>query len=586
MTDEANAPTVPESSAPAPRACSPPTSPDGRYELRTLLGRGGMGEVWLAHDPRVDRELAVKLVRGGGSTDPDAIARFLREARVQGRLEHPSIVPVHDLGEDDTAPYFAMKRLTGITLAGVLARGDHEAWPRRTLLARFVDVCLAVEFAHQRGVIHRDIKPANIMLGDFGEAYLLDWGLARIADVADPAGSAGGPTDSGSGQTVAGAMLGTLGYMSPEQIRGEAVDRRTDVFALGCVLFEILTGTPAVPREQAVEATLAAACHRPAERAADVPPELDEACARATAAELAGRLPSARALADEVQRFLDGDRDLERRRALAEVHARRAQELLARGDDASHAEAMREAGSAIALDAGNRDAHAVLARLLLEPPGQTPAEVHAKITEERGHAGQKMLRNGALVYLAFFLLLPIARMLGVEGDPAFLAIGAPIVTLFAICAVGWWRRLPLTTTLAIAVLVIHIILITIVGLVFGPVLVLPILLFGSLPIMLLVPTVRMPITIFGLHMLAFAIPLLGERIGVLPTSYRMVDGAVVLTPWAITVTAEALVVVLGFVVFAQMLGNTLIVHDHRKNQERAQEQLHVQAWRLRQLVRR
>src|SRR5205085_5866464 len=105
---------------------------------------------------------------GDGRPNPDAIARFLREARVQGRLEHPAIVPVHDLGGGDDAPYFAMKRLTGRTLGDVIAARD-PAWPRRTLLARLVDVCLAVELAHQRGVIHRDLKPANIMLGDFGE---------------------------------------------------------------------------------------------------------------------------------------------------------------------------------------------------------------------------------------------------------------------------------------------------------------------------------------------------------------------------------------------------------------------------------
>src|SRR5438552_2243942 len=127
-----------------------------RFDLGPVLGRGGMGEVRLARDLRVDREVAIKLLRGAAG--PDAVARFLREARVQARLDHPAVVPVYDVGVDDEGvPYFAMKRLTGVTLQQVLETGDPR-WPRRQLLARFVDVCLAIELAHTRGVIHRDLK--------------------------------------------------------------------------------------------------------------------------------------------------------------------------------------------------------------------------------------------------------------------------------------------------------------------------------------------------------------------------------------------------------------------------------------------
>ena len=286
MTDDGNAPTIPDTQAPTHggSTAGTPRPPDSRYALRSMLGRGGMGEVWLAHDVRVDRDIAIKLMRGGGSTDPDAIARFLREAKVQGRLEHPSVVPVHDLGGEEGAPYFAMKRLSGTTLADVIAAQDEVKWPRRTLLARFNDVCLAIEFAHERGVIHRDLKPANLMLGDFGEAYVLDWGLARVQGGAEADPIHASDLGSGGGHTEAGAMLGTPGYMAPEQMRGDPVDRRTDVFALGCILFEILTGKPAIPRDRTLEVTLTAPCYRPAERGDDIPPELDDICARATAA--------------------------------------------------------------------------------------------------------------------------------------------------------------------------------------------------------------------------------------------------------------------------------------------------------------
>jgi serine/threonine-protein kinase len=314
---------------PASEAASASTTPDPRYTLGKVIGRGGMGEVRIARDRRVDRDVAIKVLRGERRSE-DAIARFLREARVQGRLEHPAIVPVHDLGVDPAGePYFVMKRLAGVTLADVVRTGD-ALWPKRRLLARLVDVCLAVEFAHTRGVIHRDLKPANVMLGDFGEVYVLDWGLARIADddptgPDDPSPDHAGivladlrATSDSSGHTVAGALLGTPGYMAPEQMRGEAVDKRADVYALGLVLYEIVTRVPAIPTGgDAFEATLAATCFRPSAVAPDIAPELDDICAHATAADRAARLPTARALADRIQAYLDGDRDLARRRELA-----------------------------------------------------------------------------------------------------------------------------------------------------------------------------------------------------------------------------------------------------------------------------
>ena len=147
---------------------------EARYKLGGVLGRGGMGEVRFAHDVRVDREVAVKLMRPE-QRDEASIARFFLEARVQARLDHPAVVPVHDLGIDAHGnPYFVMKRLAGTTLSAVLAQTGADPavrakWSRRQLLAHFIDVCLAVELAHTRGVIHRDLKPSNIMLGDFGE---------------------------------------------------------------------------------------------------------------------------------------------------------------------------------------------------------------------------------------------------------------------------------------------------------------------------------------------------------------------------------------------------------------------------------
>ncbi|HEY1552615.1 MAG TPA: serine/threonine-protein kinase, partial [Kofleriaceae bacterium] len=356
-------------------AVDPAPGTGKRYELGRELGRGGMGEVLIAQDTRIAREVAIKLMRPE-QRDPESIARFFREAHIQGRLDHPSVVPVHDLGVDGNGnPYFVMKRLSGTTLFDVLAQRGKDPvvrakWPRRQILARFVDVCLAIEFAHTRGIVHRDLKPANIMLGDFGEVYVLDWGLARVIDDDRSSGSITEPFFKYDvAQTAAGSVFGTPGYMPPEQIRDAAVGRHADVFSLGCILYEILTGETALPSGiPALEVTLGSACHRPSVRFPEVAiPELDDICAQATAAAPDDR-PSARALADAVQSYLDGDRDLAQRRALATAHADRAREALASSGDEARAIAIREAGRALVLDAGNEGAQTVLASLLLETP--------------------------------------------------------------------------------------------------------------------------------------------------------------------------------------------------------------------------
>ena len=244
------------------------------YTLGRTLGVGGMGEVVLAHDGRIGREIAVKRLRTAAPSAA-ALERFLREARIQARLEHPAIVPVYELGHDRAGqPYFTMKRLAGVTLADQLAAPRPP--PLRPLLRAFVDVCLAIDFAHARGVVHRDLKPANIMLGDFGEVYVLDWGVARVAaapgddgagDERDGIAPAGDITTL-EGMTQAGAVLGTPGYMPPEQLQGAAaVTAAADVYALGAILFELLAGEPLLARgPEVVRQTLAGVDGSPAAR--------------------------------------------------------------------------------------------------------------------------------------------------------------------------------------------------------------------------------------------------------------------------------------------------------------------------------
>lgn len=228
-----------------------PFESPGRYEQRGELGRGGLGRVVLATDLHLKREIAIKELlpelANRGSAGDALIDRFLREARITARLEHPGIVPVHELGKrNDGSLYYSMRRIQGRTLASAIeTAGTLE--DRLTLLPHFLSVVQTIAYAHSKRVIHRDLKPDNVMIGPFGETQVVDWGLARELDdkAAEPvAGGAAADPNARAGSTMHGQALGTPAYMAPEQARGEiaAVDERSDVWALGVMLYELLSG--------------------------------------------------------------------------------------------------------------------------------------------------------------------------------------------------------------------------------------------------------------------------------------------------------------------------------------------------------
>jgi serine/threonine-protein kinase len=317
----------------------------GRFRVHTELGRGGMGRVLEARDPELRRQVAVKVV-----IDPDAVtnaqlARFVAEAQITAQLEHPNIVPVHDVGANGEEIYFVMKKVEGRSLRDVLVglrMGDEElaaTWTHHRLLNAFTQVCDAVAYAHARGVIHRDLKPDNIMLGRFGEVLVLDWGVARVLGTPEPGGQSiqeevdpesmstlraepvGPSVDRVHlARTLDGAAIGTPGYMSPEQARGriDELDGRSDVWSLGAVLYELLTGKPAYAGGN-VFVVLFACVRGPPEdprtvtdrRVAD---EIAEVCLQALSVDPADRFASAAELGEAVRIYLDGSK----RRAAAE----------------------------------------------------------------------------------------------------------------------------------------------------------------------------------------------------------------------------------------------------------------------------
>ena len=278
----------------------------GRYVILRPHARGGLGTVSVALDETLGRKVALKQMRTDLADVPQFRERFIYEAEITGQLEHPGIIPIYALGQDEHGrPYYAMKFVEGRTLDEAIA--EYHAQPRpivlRDLLGRFVEVCNAIAYAHSQGIVHRDIKPSNIMLGKFGETVILDWGLAKRTGPATHDQTIDGA--AAAGQVTPGKPVGTPAFMPPEQAAGRAdVGPAADVYSLGAVLYQLLCGR--APYGGADSASVVAQVMQgPAPRAASVKrvaPALDAVCARAMSRDARLR-PSAAELAREVERW-------------------------------------------------------------------------------------------------------------------------------------------------------------------------------------------------------------------------------------------------------------------------------------------
>jgi hypothetical protein len=311
----------------------PPTRPDAttletdRFVERAVVGRGGSGIVVRAFDQVMLREVAIKVLDPELAIDETEVDRFSEEARINGQLEHPNIVPVYELGIDRRKRRFlCMKFVEGVTLEEALHRlGDVRLEPTHLakFLQVFVKVCDAVSFAHSRGVIHRDLKPTNVMISDFGQVYVLDWGIARLRP---PDAGRSGPRVLVSADHAEhvevdppGSWVGTAGYMAPEQLRGQnaKLDERTDVFALGATLYQILTGQPPLTPE----ILRAIWTHKPPPEIASpdslvppprIPPELSRIALRALSYDPTARYASVAELQRDIESFQRGAWELPR----------------------------------------------------------------------------------------------------------------------------------------------------------------------------------------------------------------------------------------------------------------------------------
>jgi tRNA A-37 threonylcarbamoyl transferase component Bud32 len=596
-----------------PRQVEAPTESDlvshdfgKRYRLGKPLGQGAMGEVLVTRDLRVLRDVAMKRMHVAHHAHADLRRRFLREARVQGQLEHPALVPVYDIGVDpEGREYFTMKRVRGRTLEDIvrgLRSGDpafQGQYSRRKLLTAVSRISLAVAFAHERGVVHRDLKPANIMLGDYGEVHLLDWGIAKISGVDDPNTQHHIDLNEQRPQrTQQGFVVGTPGYMAPEQARGETrtYGGRSDIYSLGAILFEAMTLEP-LHNETKVEnillSTVTGIEVRPSVRAPhlDLPSELDDIIVKATALNPEQRYATARELNDDIEKLLDGDRDSARRAEIAAKHtanAKAALVLARRGGpmaDGQHRKAVGELLQALALEPNNADARSTMVQLLIEPVERLPLSAYAELQEVDRRDRARASRANGWAFLAWIGIFPLVLAMGVRDFRTLLWLGG---IAFAVTAYTWWMassgrtETPFMVAAGIAAFAI----VGATSAFFGPLFFVPgLAVTAAASLLVAIRANRRARSLVLLGSLASVlVPTIMHLTGVIAPRYAFDGHGLTIVPgvvelperatWAFLLVANCLTVLVANLLVGRAVAALL----------RAERRLFTQAWRLRQFL--
>jgi serine/threonine protein kinase len=334
----------------------------GRYEILEELGRGAMGVVFKARDPFIGRLVAVKTITAGIAENPDLLGRFRREAQAAGGLQHPNIVTIYEMSEFDGTPFIAMEYLEGASLEKTI--GGQLSLPLVDKLGYLVQACRALDYAHRRGVIHRDVKPANIMVTSEGVVKVVDFGIARIVDTA---------------KTQTGVLLGTLSYMSPEQVRGQHADQRCDVWALGVVMYELLTYRRPFEGENHAALLMCILQQEPRairEFLPECPPALESVVQRALRKEEALRYPTMEALLVDLEPIWTSLQKESVQKLVS--HAR---ELMEGGRLEEACEVLRKS---LLIDTGNETAKAMFDRVNVSLGGNsTPSAGNKRITGDQ-----------------------------------------------------------------------------------------------------------------------------------------------------------------------------------------------------------
>jgi serine/threonine-protein kinase len=477
------------------------------------------------------------------------------------------------------------------------------AFTRRRLLAAFQSVCLAVEFAHQRGVVHRDLKPANVMLGEFGEVIVLDWGLAKLLEQGPIARApVGGFVEETRSRdtTGVGEVLGSPGYMSPEQaVDSQSVGSASDIFALGAILFEILTmhrlvtgeGNVAVTRNTIAGDYDARLTKRFPEL--DLPPELEAICVRATDLDPAKRHERARDLADAVGSYLEGDRDVARRRSMADGHTRAAIGALAESvashsqeeARAARARAIREVNHALAIDAQSQIALRTMMKIMTEVPSVIAPEAELAVRASEDRALRTAARRGSFAYLAVAVNLGMMSLLGVVswaglGVACACFLGAAAVTAVAARESS---ELPVRRVIA-AVILLSSCGIAASSVLFGPLVYVPSVAAANVVVFAAGVGRRYRFVALVCGLAAILVPLALELGGVVSPGWVFHEGGITIVPRAVRFPPVLTETLLSLASLGTVLFPALLVGAERDARIKAERELVLQSQTLAEFV--